>query len=375
MAYTSAWLLKRASNAKSMLDNAIVFYVLVMMASMLASAVWYFLEPTTIGIIEALGLNMFVMSAGVIAVLRYWAGESDEAEESEVGMDPNELELERSVKISSGYVVYILVMMASMTVTEIFYTINTALTGLEEGLIAGTVIMTAGVIFILWYSSRHSTKIKSSVVENSQSTRSKFVRSTLISLIMVNEFMMGWLFTLVSGTPKIYGATLPQITESTFTSVAGSDWFLFTMALEIILSIYMLRNAFSRNFVRIVCLQSLAILFVPTAINAPLWVELSTCPDSVILVGLVLAYKNSLNDQPVRKYSLVLLVLYSLMLVGFLLWAVQGNALLLLLSIIGEMVLYFNTIIERISVGLDRSDSQKLTESPGAEDQSTLPLI
>jgi hypothetical protein len=363
MAYTSAWLLKRASNAKSSLDNAIVFYVLVMMASMLASAVLYFLEPTITGILEALGLNMFVMSAGVIAVLRHWAGESDEVEESSIGVDPNELELERSVKISSGYVVYILVMMASMIATEIFYTINTALTGLEEGLIVGTIIMTAGVIFILWYSSRHSTKIKIPTVENSQSTRSRFVRSILISLVLLNEFLMGWLFTLVSGTPKISGATLPQIAESTLTSVAGSDWFLFTMVLEIILSIYMLRNAFSKNFVRIVCLQSLAMLFVPTAINAPFWVNLSAFLDSVILIGLILAYKNRLNDQPVRKYSLVLLVLYSLAMVGFFIWVVQGSALLLLISIIGEMILYFNTIIERISMGLDRSERTNLEQS------------
>ena len=44
--------------------------------------------------------------------------------------------------------VYFLVMMASMTATGIIYIVNTALTGLEEGLIAGTAIMTAGVIGI-----------------------------------------------------------------------------------------------------------------------------------------------------------------------------------------------------------------------------------
>ncbi len=57
MAYTSSWLLKKASNAKSSLDNAIVFYILVMMASMLAGAILYFLDPTTTGIIEGLGLH------------------------------------------------------------------------------------------------------------------------------------------------------------------------------------------------------------------------------------------------------------------------------------------------------------------------------
>ena len=52
MAYTSAWLLKKASNAKSSLDNAIVFYILVMMASMFGGAVLYYLVPTITGIDE-----------------------------------------------------------------------------------------------------------------------------------------------------------------------------------------------------------------------------------------------------------------------------------------------------------------------------------
>ncbi len=144
---------------------------------------------------------------------------------------------------------------------------NTALTGLEEGLIVGTVVMTAGVIGILWYSSNHSSKIKN---EDTQSTGSKVVRSTLISLVLLNEFLMGWLFTLVSGTPKILTGSFIQVAASTLTSVAGSDWFLFTMALEIVLSIYMLKNAFSRKFVGIVCVQSLTMIFVPTVCRCTL---------------------------------------------------------------------------------------------------------
>jgi hypothetical protein len=371
MAYFSAWLLKRASNAKSSLDNAIVFYILAMMASMLVGAIWYFLEPTTTGVIEGLGLNMFVMSVGVIAVLRYWAGEG-EGEDSEITTDPNELELERAIKISSGYVVYILVMMASMTATETFYIINTALTGLEEGLIAGTVIMTAGVVGILWYSSRHS-KIKIPVDGNNATT--KLVRSSLISLVLLNEFLMGWLFTVVTGTPKITGGSLAQIAGSTVTSVAGSDWFLFTMALEITLSMYMLRSAFSKKFVGLACMQSLALLFVPTAINMPVWVDLCAAVDATILLGfLILGYrywfKHSTNDDLARRYFLALLTFYVAAMAGFIVWVVQGSALLLLISMAGGMVLYFKTIIERTTMKASRSMTQRLTESSTIADRT-----
>lgn len=374
MAYFSAWLLKRASNAKFSLDNAIVFYILVMMASMLAGAVWYFLEPTTTGIIEALGLNMIVMSAGVIAVLRYWAGE-DDVGQTEDTSDINELELERSIKISSGYVVYVLVMMTSMTATEVFYLINSALTGLEEGLIAGTLIMTAGVIGILWYSAKNA---HGKVPLDQKSVTTNFVRGTLILLILSNEFFMGWLFTVVSGTPKITGNSFMQISASTLTAVLGSDWFLFTMSLEIILSIYMLRSAFSRSFVQLVCLQSLALVFVPTAIETTSWSDACAVVDSAILICfLVLAHRylfQKKSNKGTRKYFFTLLTVYVLMMIGFVDWALQGNALLLLIPAIAGMVVYFKTIIERTRIETHSSITGKLSEPPRVEDKSNLSL-
>jgi hypothetical protein len=368
MAYTSAWLLKKASNAKSSLDNAIVFYILVMMASMFGGAVLYYLVPTITGIDEALGLNMIVMSVGVIAVLRYWTTSDIQVDDSKIGTTADELELEKSIIISRAFVVYFLVMMASMTATGIVYIVNTALTGLEEGLIAGTAIMTVGVIVVLRHAYNHSSQVKISTIENRRSTRSKLVRSILVSFILLNEFLMGWSFTLAYGSPKISTGSLFQVVASTLTSVTGSDWFLFTMVLEMLLTIYMLRDVFSKNFIGIVCLQSAAMFFVPTAINSPMWVALSETLEAVISIGLaILAYeyliRNRQNYQAVKNYVLLLLLLYSAMIAGFLIWISEGNSILLLGSVIGEIVLYFNAILEKNEMGMRQSTGQVFHES------------
>jgi len=215
------------------------------------------------------------------------------------------------------------------------------------------------------------------VEENSTTT--KLVRSTLISLIMLNEFLMGWLFTVVTGTPKITGDSPAQIAESTLISVSGFDWFLFTMALEIIFSIYMLRSAFSKKFVGLVCLQSLALVFIPTAISEPVWFDLCAVVDSVILIRfLVLAYgylsQKRANNEGTRSYFFSLLALYAAMTAGFVVLTVNGSTLLLLIPAIGEMILYFKTIIEQTNSQIGNSVTRKLAGFPAVKDDGKLQL-
>ncbi len=350
MAYISALLLKRASHAKTSLDNAIVSYILLTMASMFGGAVLYYSDPSGTGIVEALGLNMIVMSVAIIAVLRYWTGSNIETNKPTIGKNQDELDLEITVIITRAYVVYFLVMMASMTTIGIVYVINTAITGLEEGLIAGNAIMMVGTVAILWYSLKHSGPKATLAGEGRDSTRSQLARATLILLVLSNEFLMGWSFILATGAPKIATGSSLQIAVSTFTSVGGSDWFLFTMALEMVLTIWMLRKMFSNKFVELVLFQSLLMFFVPTAIHNSWWIALSISIDICAMIALLtLAYKflpkNRLADKGVARYILALLIFYSLVIAGLAVWITEGNSLLLLIFIFGAMILYFNTIL------------------------------
>ena len=364
MAYITAELTRRASNAKSALDSAVVFFILAMMAGMFAGAVLYLQNSTLLGLNEALALNMGVMTVGAIAVLRYWTTTSDELGTT-AGLSPpaktsDELELERSMITTRVYVVYFLVMMASMTAIGIIYVIDTAMIGLEEGLIVGNAIMTAGVLDVLRYAFKHNEGRKTGRI----SVRSPHARATLISLVLLNEFLMGWTFVAAStsSTPIISSQQLNIVVTSTFTSVAGSDWFLFTMVLEMILSIYMLRREFTKEFVELVLFQSSAMFFVPTAIKGVIsWSEFCIffeCAAMLVLGALAYEYlyRNRISGKEIRQYLFAFLIFYSVTIVGLVIWILLGNSLLLLVSIIGAMVLYFDAILA------GRSSSSVTTE-------------
>ena len=354
MSYANAWLLRRSSIARTSLVDSIVFYLLVMMASMLVGAVLYFEQPTQVGLAEALGLSLLVMSVGVLAVLHYWT-KDDDVEDSKLAAHverSDEQELQRSIVISRAYVVYFLVMMASMTAVGLVYIFDTAIEGLNIGLVLGNVIMIPGIVMILRYASKHPGY---AIEPPSQVNPSKKLgRWTLVFLVLLNEFAMGWTFALASGNLATANGSLAGI-ASTLNYVTGSDWFLFSLSFEILFSIYMLRSYFSIDFIRIVCLQCLTLIFVPTAIGGYLWSTTSIIAGVLIFVGLLFLSFIPLRDgqvgsQNIRKYLRTVWVLDALAVIGLLLWVLYRIDLVLFACLIGEAVLYFNSILERVSM-------------------------
>ncbi len=353
MSYSNAWLLRRASIARTKLVDSIAFYLLVMMASMLVGAVLYFEQPTQVGLAEALGLSLVVMSVGVLAVLHYWT-KDDDVEDSKLGApdeNSDELEFQRSIVISRAYVIYFLVMMASMTAVGAVYIFDTATEGLSIGLVLGNVIMIPGIVLILRYASKHPGHTG----EPSQVYASKrFGRWTLVFLLLLNEFVMGWAFALASGNLATANGSLLGV-ASTLNYVTGSDWFLFSLSFEILFSIYMLRRFFSTDFIRIVCLQSLMLIFVPTAIDGYYWSTSCIIAGVLIFASfLIISFRPLRDRQPgsqnVRKYLRTVLVLDVLIVIGLLLWALDRIDLVLFACLFGEAVLYFDSILERVSM-------------------------
>lgn len=344
MAYSSAWLLRKPSIVRSSLVNSVVFYILVMMASMFIGAVFYFAQPSGVSIAEALGLNMVVMSVGVLVVLQYWARDAENSALSD------EVELQRSIILSRVYVIYFLVMMASMTAVGFLYIMNTAITGLNEGLVLGNAIMVPGIAAILWYAYKHPNENLQTENENKKSLRLE--NSALIVLLLVNEFVMGWTFVLASEKSLITAGSLISGVGSTLNYVTGSDWFLFTLSFEILFSIFLLRRFLSPDFVKVACLQALTLLFVPTAVGGEIWQTACILANVAILAGLFFISLKKRQTKSIsevekgpRRYTSTLLVLNSLIVAGSLVWILSGSAVLLYPCLIAEAVLYFNAIL------------------------------
>lgn len=357
-----------------------VFYILVMMAGMFAGAVLYFAQPTLTGIAEALGLNMVVMGVGAIAVLHNWTGHEGDVEEDEkvattenFGKPSDELELKRAIVISRAYVIYFLVMMASMSAVGFVYIFDTAVIGLDEGLILGNAMMVPGIVAILWYASKHPNDINELPAQTTRSI--KLERWTLVFLVLLNEFLMGWAFVLASGSRVITSGSFMSIASSTFNNVTGSDWFLFTLSSEVVFSLYLLRKFFPREFVKIGCLQSLILIFVPTAIDGRIWTATCVFAELAILAGFILLYQQRQNKKQsgILKYLRAVLIFDSLVVAGSLIWIVGGSVFILYACVVGEAIIYFSAILERIGIGKEKPTSPRVSGQTAASGAQARP--
>lgn len=364
MAYFMSWLVKRTTISNSSTNKALVFYLLVTMATMLGGWIIYLLSPNATGIVEAVGLNMVIMTVGVIVILRYWDRTSIEQEvlspttierterESQTSITEasDAAELEHATALANAYVLYFLVMMASMTAVGFLYIIIGGNSGLEWGLAVATGIMMAGTIPILLRSARSSSALALRRVRTNL-LKSYSVRGLIISLVLFNELLMGWAFVLASGSPSLLNTgSFAQNAVNSFATIVGSDWFIFTMGLEMMLTIYMLRNDFVKNLIPIFVLQAAVMVFAPTAIISASWHSASIYVGSIAMVGLMILvlehiFKNRLLNSATRAYFLILMSLMALMMGGLFEWILQGNSLLFVCSILGEMILYFNAAL------------------------------
>ena len=299
MAFVTSLLVKRALDAKTPADNDVVLYLLITMASMFGGAVIYFLSPSVISIVEAVAFNAVLMTGGAIFILHRWTEGSLDEEIGKITVAPSQ--------------------------------------GAASDVVADATTHDAGTLKV-------------------------GTRAAVISLILLNEFLMGWAFVLASGSLTTASGSSAQAALSTFSRVVGSDWFIFTMVLEMIFSVYMLRKGLPKSFFLIVIGQSIVMFFAPTALNSANWVTYSVYLGSVAMIGLLIymyeyLFKNKIITSAIRGYFLALLALYAMMMAGIFVWIIQGSALVFVLSIVGEMILYFNLILSKGSIETSKSRS------------------
>ena len=268
MAFAVAWSVRRGAYARSSVENASTFFLFIMMASMFLGALLYVLNPPITSILEAVVINMIVMTVGILLVLRYWV--ERDVEDEKVEELTNE-DLERSVIITRAYVIYFVVFVASMSVFAILYVVNNTTIGTEIALASGMGIMTVGVLLILRYSMQH----RFAPYESSTLTRlckSTALRTAVIFLFLLNEFLMGWVFASASG---IGGTTMKTDALTLFGNVVSSYWFIFIMVVEMTLTIVMFRKEYPSKFTTILALQAAVMLFSAPAIKNDTWNTMS----------------------------------------------------------------------------------------------------
>ena len=368
MALATAWISKKAACAQTGFDIVYGVFLLVMMVSMLGSAAYYLLLETILSLVVAFIASMVVMSVGVWLVLNHWAKESEKefTQQGPVNEETSQKDplVQKAILITRGYVIFIVTMIASMTEAGFVYLLDPTRTGIEISLGAGFAISTAGVIVIIRDASKKNVSLGGHTLELPFST-SFVTKATIIALILVNEFLMGFVFSKASG---IVVAPIGVSLLSTFAFIVSSYWFIFIMALEMTFTIYAFRKELPKSFLLLLSLQAAVMFLSPTAIDREIWVSISIFAGAGFMTVLFifmfeyLARKN-LIDKTIANYYLALLGAYALMMGGLYLWKINGDELLFAISIVFEMVIYFNLILNH---------SRKTTITPIREVKSWL---
>lgn len=188
-----------------------------------------------------------------------------------------------------------------------------------------------------------------------------WVRWSVIFLIILNEFMMGWAFLLINGAPLVTGQfTLLRALEG-FGSIVSSSWFVFSMAIEMGVSLFLFRKSFPRTPFFILVLQALIMMLTPTAIENAAWQEAAIYGSSIAMTILFIIlfdylYKNNRLNAGFSNYIVALVGIYGLMMGGLFAWEITGDTVVFSVAILSEMFLYFGMIIrdERFSLGGSR---------------------
>ncbi len=180
------------------------------------------------------------------------------------------------------------------------------------------------------------------------------VAASVIVFVLTSEVFMAWAFEILSGSLRAAGgwtAVYSALVES-----SSSYWFVFTMAGEMALTFAAMRKRFAGGMGKIVGAQPLMMFLSPTAIESQAWADVSFLVSSAIMAGVFLYSLYYLRKTPhltrgTTTYIACLILAYTVMMAGLLIWFAGGGALVFVASVLFQMTVYFYFILEDKQLG------------------------
>jgi len=211
--------------------------------------------------------------------------------------------------------------------------------------------LTAAKLVLLSEPERSGQPPLSALLEHTTALRASY-----ISLLVLSEFLMGWTFNLASGLIRLSAGYSAVAVAKQLEYSLTSYWFVFTMVGEMGLTLLALRKVLRPNLLKILAIQGVVMFLTPTALSSRVWETYSVYLEAAVMTGLVvfaLDYlrKKRERDRPMLSYLGVFIIANAVMMVGFLLWLVDGDSILLALSLVAETVVYFDAVFTGAGLG------------------------
>ncbi|HKT21568.1 MAG TPA: 4Fe-4S dicluster domain-containing protein [Nitrososphaerales archaeon] len=252
-------------------------------------------------------------------------------------------------------VVFVLVMMLSMVVSAVVYYTMPSLGTLVDLIVVNMAVMGLGALPFVLVIFRSLLAEEGGVPATGASSSEVGKRTwggwapvaAVASLVLLNEFFMGWAFQLAAGGfPATVGTGLTPL----FSSIVSSYWFLFTMAFEMAFTAFLLRKEIPRVLLVFIAFQAAIMFLSPPAFADARWVAVSVFGGSVLMILLfIFAFehlaRNPLVDRGLSRYLALLLAAYAMMMAGLYYWQLASSAFLFALSILAEMGIYLGLVM------------------------------
>ena len=173
----------------------------------------------------------------------------------------------------------------------------------------------------------------------------------VIFLTLLNEFLMSFDFnSYISGQFFQYVSFYNFL--SLISNSVSSFWFVFPMALEMFLTAFMsMRKTDKAPFI-FISFQSAIMFLTPTALNSSLWLSFSVFAGGGIMTILLVylfesLYRQNFLSGGFARYVILIILTYSLMMAGVLLYQSDYVNSIVSIAIIVEMIIYINAILNK----------------------------
>jgi len=271
--------------------------------------------------------------------------------------------VEAKFSLQAAGVVFLLLMMAAMFGGAVVYYLNPGTTGLVEGLWLAAGLMSLGAFipfFAFIRTAQGQLDPEEQAVPASPAPLHKgaLYAAMIASLVLANEFLMGWAFSLASGVRFAGLAGGAGALAGDVAAVIDSPWFLFTMAGEMALTAFLLRSRLDRGFVLVVGFQAALMFLSPPALASSVWREVTVLLGSGLMIVLFVylmehIYRQKELNAAYATYLVRILAVYAVMMAGLFLWALYSQPLLFAAAIVLEMLVYLDAVVrpDRFAAG------------------------
>ncbi len=276
-----------------------------------------------------------------------------------------------TTQLRASVVLFLLVMMTGMLVGAGIYFESASTSSLVEGFWVASLVMSVSVALVfvqVLREARVSTADKDRYAPAPVRRPGSFV-ALVVTIVIVNELVMGWVFQRAAGGPVwLGGGGVPPLLVALFVS----PWFVFPMALEMGMTFALLGREFPALVRSLLAVQPIAMAASPPTLAGEAWVVGAAVAASAVM-ALVLAFVLRAFYRGVRLTSaslafvVALLVAFGVMAGGLALWAFDGNAALFALGVLLQMGVFLSAVLRPARFALLPEPSSRAPAPRGSE--------